>query len=116
MKNDKAKTEKEMFDMAVCQNDKRIVCEPQNGNGAGACKTESAVTATVVCSFSNDLWNLGPTCISNHMQVLERTLDKNDVQCPEGKHAAIKSIYKKCRVAHDNGSDNAKCERLGMSF
>jgi len=109
MRNPEASTEAEMYDLAVCQNDKRIVCSPKV-DGTGGCSTQSAVKTTVVCRFSMDLWNLGPTCIANHMH-------KSDFpDCPEGREAAILSINNPgtCRLA--NTTDDGLCERLGMSF
>ena len=62
--------------MHLCvQADKRIVCEPFHNNtknvSQATCAQRKEVNAVAVCDFCTDLWNLGGTCIKNHMDGLD---------------------------------------------
>merc|ERR1712185_616872 len=94
---------KEEADIVVCQADKRIVCAPptanssgNRGSGMGArdCKQDKTVVPIAVCNFDVDLWNLGGTCISNHLQGLQFP------DCPVATKGDYK-IAKQCRMATD---------------
>jgi len=62
-----------------------------------------------VCPFSPELWNLGATCITNHVE------GETYPQCPDGaSEKMIVSIKSKCREAKTE--DDPKCSRLGMSY
>ena len=74
-----------------------------------SCKTTSTLKAQALCPFSPELWNLGATCITNHVHGEKYPI------CPEGADPlAIASIKTKCRKA--KASDDQKCSRLGMSY
>jgi hypothetical protein len=74
-----------------------------------SCKTTSTLKAQALCPFSPELWNLGATCISNHVH------GDTHPQCPDGTSAKdIASIKAQCRKAKT--SDDNKCSRLGMSY
>ena len=140
VKNQKAKTESEMYDIVTCQADKQVICEPakdlghpvgnttradvedlgewdETGSGRSGratmapnpCRAASSFKAGAVCSFSTALWNLGPTCIVNHVE------GEKYPQCPDGANPkGIASIKKSCRAATE--ADDEKCSPLGMSF
>jgi len=107
-----AQTEEELFDIVTCEADKQVVCEPTtNKTGAfqNPCKMSATFKARILCPFSPTLWNLGSTCITNHVRG-----DKYP-QCPVGTSAsAIQEATKKCRLAKK--SENALCSRLAMSY
>ena len=70
---------------------------------------ESSFKARAVCPFSPELWNLGPTCITNHVE------GEKYPQCPDGaSEQLIRSIKSSCKEASDE--DDIKCSRLGMSY
>jgi len=115
MKNPKAKSEEEMYDMVVCQAHKKVVCNPKTGNN-GSCTTTAEIKPVAVCKFSSEVWNLGGTCIANRLH------QNSSPQCPtEAKVSTLAKVKKICRMpAANGGSEAAKeaamCERLGMSF
>ena len=63
------------FKIVVCQADKRVVCEP-GSNNAQVCTSKATFMAVAKCKFTSDLWNLGATCIANHV------LGDKHPQCP----------------------------------
>jgi hypothetical protein len=73
LKNNTARTESDMFDLVVCQADKQVACDPSEAGGsikqksANACRVKATFVAQTVCTFSPELWNLGGTCIKNHV-------------------------------------------------
>ena len=76
---------------------------------ANSCKSTSTLKPQALCPFSPELWNLGATCISNHVH------KDSHPQCPDAADAkVIASIKKKCRKAKP--SDENKCSRLAMSY
>jgi len=84
----------------------RSISSKKKGN---SCKTTSNLKAQALCPFSPELWNLGSTCITNHVHG-----EKHPI-CPEGADPlAIASIKTKCRKA--KASDDQKCSRLGMAY
>jgi len=115
MRDATAKKEEDMYDMVVCQADKRVLCDPKMGNG-GNCQTTSKIKPIAVCKFSSKVWNLGGTCIANHLY------EHDMPQCPEDAPlSAISLIGKTCRQpakksAAEAFKEDALCERLGMSF
>ena len=100
-----------MFNIVACQADKRVTCEPSKKKAIKApCKTTATFKARAVCSFTPALWNLGATCIVNHVHK-----DKYP-QCPDGAlhKPAIQAIKSACRAPKK--SDNQLCSRLGMVY
>jgi len=110
--NTEAQTEEEMFDIVACQADKRVICEPTANATAGfqnPCRMSASFKARALCPFSPSLWNLGSTCITNHVRG-----DKYP-QCPKGTKAElIEEVKEKCHVAKKE--DNARCSRLAASY
>ena len=111
----------------VTQADKRIVCEPFQNSTQGSeatCAQKKEVNAVAVCDFCTDLWNLGGTCIKNHLDGL------NLPNCPtatnEAKTSAINKAIKMingnktagkkpmCRVPTE--AEQNYCTKLAMSF
>merc|ERR1712080_434633 len=76
-----SKNEVDLFDILVCQADKRVVCDPRT-YATRTCRTKSESKAIARCDFSNALWLQGPTCIAGHVHGLpvkpcDITLHKN---------------------------------------
>jgi len=108
LKDPNAKVEKDMFDIITCQANKRIICDPA-GKSRSSCKMTSSFAAMAICPFSSELWNLGATCISNHVE------GEKYPQCPDGtSKETIVRIKAACKEASQG--DDAKCSRLGMSY
>lgn len=143
------------FDLVVCQADKRVLCEGRKnvvggetmpggsmGNttaadvneGSSKCAQEKQVRPMVVCNFSVPLWNLGGTCIANHVYKEKSpqcaTLAKKS---PKVRKDIVQGILKDCRMAtkYDDERCNKNpndatckqtarerdyCSRLAMSF
>lgn len=119
------------FELVVCQADKVVVC-PASASGQKECTSEKEVKPVALCSFSNALWNLGGTCIANHVHGDEFP------QCPDasvpGVQLALAAIDTQCRMPKDvdevcgGGTDmeNEECKdavkereyctRLAMSY
>jgi len=57
--------EVDLFNMVVCQADKKIICDPSSKNTSYACSGGGTFKAVAVCNFLPSLWNLGPTCLAN---------------------------------------------------
>jgi len=136
--------EKDKFSLVVCQADKRIVCEgrksagsraghKEDGEGVGnsadsQCMQNKTVAPVAVCNFAVPLWNLGGTCISNHVHKEEFP------HCPnKTRSSAVESIVTECRkpteyngklCTKDPGHKTCKqveqerdyCTRLAMSY
>jgi ferredoxin len=101
-------TAKEMFTIREEKSSASSTSSKKKGN---SCKTTSNLKAQALCPFSPELWNLGATCISNHVHG-----DKHP-QCPDGASAkVIATIKTLCRKADSRGGDDQKCSRLGMSY
>ena len=100
------------FNVVVCQNDKRIICAGQQGDAAEketSCESDKTVAAMAVCNFTVGLWNLGGTCIVNHL------FGDANPNCPNNTLSpAVESIAGQCR--HATGDDHRSCTRLAMSF
>jgi hypothetical protein len=128
--------EAEKFELVVCQADKRVVCDGSS-TGSQECTTEKSVKPVALCDFSVGLWNLGGTCIANHVHQYETP------QCPNSNGSAevqdaLDAIATQCRLPKDidavcgsstgttNDAGNAECEvavkeveyckRLAMSY
>merc|ERR1711990_320080 len=115
--------DEDKFNLVVCQADKRIVCHGEKpalakSNGGRpafperACNQSKTVKAVAVCNFTIGLWNLGGTCISNHLWNMG-----HDADCPDNKTSAavpeaIAQIWKKCNNA--TLEDHHHCTRLAM--
>ena len=122
IRNKSGKTESEVYDLVTCQADKQVICDPAKSGGdasgkkgwANSCRISSTFVALAVCSFDAELWNLGATCISNHVQ------GNKHPQCPDGADVGLITQHK-CRLATNAANsggltDHDKCGRLGMSF
>jgi len=108
LKSKEATREREMYDIVTCQADKQVICDPA-GESESSCRMESSYKAQAVCSFSPEIWNLGATCITNHVE------GEKYPQCPDGTSAkSIASIKANCKEASEG--DDVKCSRLGMSY
>jgi len=80
-----------------------------SSKNSNSCKSTSTLKPQALCPFSPELWNLGATCISNHVHKAPHP------QCPYAADKnLIESIKKKCRKA--KLSDEHKCSRLAMSY
>jgi len=119
LNNIEAKVESEMYNIVTCQADKQVICDPLPGLSVGlsvedpkyrsSCKVYATFQAKAVCPFSPELWNLGATCITNHVE------GETYPQCPDGvSKEIVDSIKSKCREASEE--DDEKCSRLGMSY
>ena len=103
------------------------MCEPFHNNTKGSqaeCAQKKEVNAVAVCNFCTDLWNLGGTCIKNHMDGLDLP------NCPKGtsdaKDKAIedainmingnKTIGKKPMCRRPSEAEQNYCTKLAMSF
>lgn len=107
LKKENATTEEEMYDMIVCQADKRVICDPQNGQMS--CRATSSFKAQARCTFKNSIWSLGPTCVAHHVT------QEPHPQCPDGVDTAlIKNITQTCSPTVEK--EDKLCSRLGMTF
>ena len=134
-----------MFDLVVCQADKQVVCDPSEAGGSGkqksantcrvkatsaaqamreqcgqqknACRVKATFLAQAVCTFSPELWNLGGTCIKNHVHG-----DKHP-QCADNadkklihrlSHKRKGNTISICRRATD--ADHKFCTRLSVVY
>jgi len=126
-----AANEAALFDIVVCQADKQVVCGGMSNSSSSMemhCNQTKEVVPVAVCNFSVGLWNLGGTCINNHLDGLQFP------NCPDGPRAkAISSIQNNCRnatqvdqrVCHANPEskdckiaevERLSCMRLAMSY
>jgi len=123
-------SEAQLFDIVVCQADKRVMCDGYKpGEDHAQCSQQKWVKPVALCKFSVALWNLGGTCIANHVD------GEKHPQCAETLHAseAVKRIRSECRPSTQVDEElcqktpNAKncvavskeesyCTRLGMSY
>lgn len=90
----------EQFDMVVCQADKRVKCQspqeskaPHSNRTEVSCRQKKEVMPMAICDFTTDLWNLGGTCITNHLY------KEDNPQCPQDQVLGNVSAYvaKHCR-------------------
>jgi hypothetical protein len=109
---DESMPEAHLFDLVVCQAEKRVVCEGWRPGSTGKqCSQDTKVAPVAVCNFTVGLWGLGGTCIDNHLSGLKFP------NCPQGKLAeAIPSITKLCSKASSEEVETNRCMRLAMSF
>lgn len=128
-------SEADKFNLMVCRADKRVICagrkKAANDKGdqveQSECAQEKTVQPVAICNFSVDLWNLGGTCIANHLH------NEKYPQCPEKSDTAVEAIASQCRKATEVDYDLCKktpsdsickkvaqerdyCTRLAMSF
>ena len=111
-----ATTEGDLFDLVVCQADKRVVCDPTKQSSK--CRLEAEFTAQAVCRFSPELWNLGATCIKNHVHT-----DKHP-QCADGaSHKLIDRINGDTQTTTTPGlcrkatlADSKFCQTLAIVY
>jgi len=108
------KQDSDLFDMMVCEANKHVTCKPQkpaaDGNGMEAkCVVKKEVDALVRCNFTQELWNLGPTCIANQLH------NSTSPQCPEHVNPlTLQQIPFLCRNA--TAEEGAACTRIAMSY
>ena len=108
-----ASSDKELFDIVVCQVDHRIVCRPWKRHGgkkkASPCSTKKWVKPVARCvGFDAAVWNAGPTCIANHAH-----RDKHP-QCSGKLRASALKEVKRCRRA--TKADNVACKSFAESL
>lgn len=110
-----------LYDMVVCQADKRVICDPVNQTSTSnttSCQTSSTVKAVARCDFLADTWNLGGSCIASYIHQLPGSVcalcngtttsnEVNDDMCTLLDNA-------QCRMPQT--ADNEQCKRLAMSF
>ena len=98
-----------------------MVCEPAKNSTNGktsqaGCAQKKEVNAVAVCDFCADLWNLGGTCIKNHLDGLALP------DCPKSSNdakmkvinAAIAMIKPMCK--QPTRHDQRHCTKLAMSY
>ena len=107
--------ESKLYDIVVCQGDKRIVCsKPSAGSDRQqtSCSEKKWIDPTAICAFSIDLWNLGGTCIENHL----RNTPGEIKDCPFILSSGmIAGITQNCRVP-DPAKDATVCASLALTF
>jgi len=107
-----ATSDKDLFDIVVCQVDHKIVCEALTAKGS-PCKTWKAVTPVARCNdFDAMVWSAGATCVANIAHQ-----DKHP-QCPSLNDDA-KIALKKCKAsvtANEQANDMNSCEALGTAL
>ena len=91
------------------------VAKPEKEKYRSSCKVYATFQARAICSFSNALWNLGATCITNHVEgekypVCPDDASKEIVDSIKGRGATVAT----CKKASEE--DDAKCSRLGMTY
>jgi len=97
--------------MVVCQSDKRVTCDPNKPNALGhICQVQKSVKATAICKFDSDVWNLGGTCISNHVHALKTKI------CPPASLDIIKRIQALCQKPKMNAEDQNLCKPLAFTY
>jgi hypothetical protein len=131
--------EADKFDLVVCQADKRVICAGRKKTADDAsetseCVQEKQVKPMAICKFSVALWNMGGTCIANHVH------GETSPQCAalarktrKQHKGMVQGIMKECRkatvydddVCDQNPDDDTckqaarerdYCSRLAMSF
>jgi hypothetical protein len=111
------KDESKLYDMVVCQADKRVICSPKSSADKGASCTEQKVVKPIAkCPFNIDLWNLGGTCIASSVHN-ELTGNVGKLCSADDKKAAlVKQIREgkwKCTKTVKNPQ---ACSRLAISY
>ena len=103
------------------QSDKRVICDPAQTLSDGdstdrKCIVKKEVEAVGRCVFNIDLWNLGGTCIANHLHKHELEVNSTmKPQCPDTAYETIiDTIADLCQLPV-NG-DSALCTPLAMAF
>jgi len=112
--------ESDLSSLVVCQSDKRVTCDPKKPNALGhICQVQKSITASAICKFDSDLWNLGGTCLSNHVHALKTKI------CPPASSEVITRIQKMCRKPKACGkkscskeakSEGALCSPLALTY
>ena len=117
--------DRSMFDIVVCQADKRIVCSAVK-NGKSKCKTWKKVVPVAHCEFMPDLWNLGGTCIANtiwnslHPQCPEKMTVTRDIikkRCRKPRTKRVTKVDPKtgeCETVVDPKTREAKCRKVDV--
>ena len=109
-----ASTDKDLYDIVVCQVDHRIVCSPWAKSAKKArspCHTKKWVKPVARCNdFDASVWNAGPTCIANHAH------RERHAQCPASHRskAARSALRAKCKPA--TKADNKDCKIFANSL
>jgi len=113
--------ESQLYDIIICQSDKRVICDPAQTLSDGdstdrKCVVKKEVEAVGRCVFNIDLWNLGGTCIANHLHKHELEVNSTmKPQCPDTAYETIiDTISDLCQLPV-NG-DSALCTPLAMAF
>jgi hypothetical protein len=106
-----------LYDMVVCQADKRVICDPSATN-ATSCSTHSSVKAVARCNFQADAWDLGGTCIASYIHNLPGSAcalcsDANDSPESAGNECPV-LVNAQCSMPQ--ASDHAQCKRLAISY
>jgi hypothetical protein len=101
--------ESKIFNAVVCQTDKRVHCRPKSKDGKTVCTTKKWIDPVAVCDYVGDLWNLGGTCIANHLQ------KEPYPDCPPAAPALLNTIPGACRLARRKSDANA-CQPLAVTF
>ena len=120
--------EAHMFSLVVCQANKQVVCNGRTGDQS-VCSQQKTVAPVALCNFTVSLWNIGGTCIANHLY------GEKFPQCPnKTRSTAVESIPGQCRNATEVSKEidcqetpNEKscaamkaertyCTRIAMSF
>ena len=113
-----ATAESELFNMVVCQADKRVICAPHanstlaKAGATGQCNSTATFKPRALCSFDVDVWNLGPTCIANTVHGDKHAQCTDDV----GAMKALSEVKTKCTKPEGENNMQKHCQRLGMTF
>ena len=99
--------ESKLFDMVVCQADKRVVCKPLRAKTRTSCRTTTTAKAVARCPFDVKVWNLGGTCIASHVHKLKGS------PCTTNRDA---KLLRAAKCSQGTQRDHIQCSRLAMSF
>lgn len=115
-----ASTDKDLYDIVVCQVDHRIVCSAWDGittrgKQKSMCKTQKWVKPVARCvDFDSELWAAGATCLANHAH------KDTHPQCSDKTEAAtvakIKTMCKGIVAKTATKADNKACEPFRLSL
>lgn len=110
------KDESKLFDMVVCQADKRVLCDSNMATAASTfkakstCEEEKSIKSVGRCAFNITLWNLGGSCLSSHVNNLPHKV------CPDSvSDALVASIHTLCHNTTAT-QDGHLCTPLAISF
>lgn len=102
--------ESEVFDMVVCQTDKRVHCPAAKKGKQVVCSTKKWIHPVAVCSYVGTLWNLGATCLANHLH------GDPFPDCPPAPDVVTGTIKDHCRLPTNSTSDRMACQPLAVTF